>query len=127
MIDLRITMKAEGPLFTGGVTKAIHDALEESKQAVAEQGNADLHALMGQSFRNPTGYFESNVRITNVGGDVVVDDPVIYGPWLEGTGSRNNSTRFKGYAIFRRTAQALERKATSIVATVFSRYNGRMN
>ncbi len=33
------------------------------------------------------------------------DGGVVYGPWLEGTSSRNQSSRFKGYASFRRTAQ----------------------
>lgn len=126
-MDMQITMTTTGPLFNGGTVKAIEDALHASQDAVAQQGEQDIHTLLGQVLRNPTGYFESNVRTSMVGGDFVVDDNVIYGPWLEGTSSRNTTTRFKGYSVFRRTAQALERKATAIVSSVFSRYNGRMN
>ena len=127
MIDMRITMVTTGPLFTGQTQKAIADALRESQQVVAEQGERDVHTMLGQVLRNPTGYFDSNVRTTMVGDSVVVDDNVVYGPWLEGTGSRNATTRFKGYATFRKTAQALERKAATLVNAVFSRYGGRMN
>ena len=36
------------------------------------------------------------------------DGGVVYGPWLEGTSSRNQVSRFKGYASFRRTAQWMQ-------------------
>ena len=40
---------------------------------------------------------------------------VIYGPWLEGTGSRNYPvTRFKGYRNWRRVTQMLEKAAKPI-------------
>jgi hypothetical protein len=40
------------------------------------------------------------------------DRGVIYGPWLEGVGSRNFPvTRFKGYATYRRTFQQIDRRA----------------
>ena len=55
---------------------------------------------------------------------IVVEDPAIetivttadamYGPWLEGTGSRNQSTRFKGYHGFRLAAQELDAEAEGI-------------
>lgn len=42
---------------------------------------------------------------------VVTTDLATYGPWLEGTGSRNETTRFKGYHGFRRAGQELDRIA----------------
>jgi hypothetical protein len=52
---------------------------------------------------------------------IVVEDPAVetivttadaaYGPWLEGTGSRNQTTRFKGYHGYRLAAQELEAEA----------------
>jgi len=41
---------------------------------------------------------------------VLSDGGVIYGPWLEGVSSRNQSTRFKGYATFRKTGQWLNKQ-----------------
>jgi len=38
----------------------------------------------------------------------ISDNGVIYGPWLEGVGSRNATTRFKGYANYRRNVQQIQ-------------------
>jgi len=46
---------------------------------------------------------------------IVVDSNVVYGPWLEGVSSRNQATRFKGYAIFRRTRDKLQGLAGQIL------------
>lgn len=116
-----------GPLFNGQAQRAIKDATNESVKTVAQQGEQDIHTMLGQVLRNPTGYFESQVTTAISGDSAVIGDPVIYGAWLEGTGSRNKTTRFKGYATFRRVAQALENKVSSIGSSVFSRYEGRMN
>jgi hypothetical protein len=51
---------------------------------------------------------------------------VIYGPWLEGTGSRNATTRFKGYASFRRAAQVTRSRVRHIAGGVVSQYIKRM-
>jgi hypothetical protein len=51
---------------------------------------------------------------------------VIYGPWLEGVGSRNRTTRFKGYFTFRRTAQQLKSRSTAVANGVLRRYLSRM-
>ena len=43
------------------------------------------------------------------------DSKVVYGPWLEGIGSRNAKSRFKGYAMFRNAKQQLEKLKAGIV------------
>jgi len=52
--------------------------------------------------------------VSNLHG-VISDSGVVYGPWLEGVGSRNQATRFKGYAIFRRTRDKLQRLSRDIL------------
>jgi hypothetical protein len=48
----------------------------------------------------------------------VHDSDIIYGPWLEGVGSRNYpTTRFRGYSTFRKVAQQIERKAPRMLTT----------
>ncbi len=72
---------------------------------------------LGHVLRHPTGYYESQVR-TEMRSDseaFVTDGGVVYGPWLEGTGSRNETTRFKGYRTFRTIAQELDARATELV------------
>lgn len=55
------------------------------------------------------------------------DSGVLYGPWLEGVGSRNATTRFKGYASFRRVAQWLQSHAQAVAQHHVSRYVERLN
>jgi hypothetical protein len=61
-------------------------------------------------------------------GSVVQDGGVIYGPWLEGVGSRNRTTRFKGYFTFRRTTAQLNVRATPIAEELLhGKYLREMN
>ena len=58
------------------------------------------------------GTYRSGVAATVVGNSAVISDGgVEYGPWLEGTSSRNKTTRFKGYHAFRKTKKWLQREA----------------
>jgi len=57
----------------------------------------------------------------------ISDGGVLYGPWLEGTSSRNQTTRFKGYASFRRTGQWLQRQAQRISNHHLQRWARGMN
>ena len=83
--------------------------LDDVKRSVAQQGISHLHDLMDAAFRNPTPYYETQVTIQSAGdAEVIHDRGVVYGPWLEGVGSRNATTRFKGYFHWRRTFQHLE-------------------
>jgi hypothetical protein len=51
----------------------------------------------------------------------------VYGPWLEGVGSRNATTRFKGYRAFRKAANALERHIEDLGDRIFRlRYRHRL-
>ena len=45
---------------------------------------------------------------------IVTSGNAMYGPWLEGTGSRNATSRFKGYHGFRLAAGDLDGEAESI-------------
>lgn len=63
-----------------------------------------------------TFFFENNVEVDRVAdGHLVHADNVIYGSWLEGTSSRNQTTRFKGYHLFRRATQEVGRRLPQIL------------
>ena len=57
---------------------------------------------------------------------IIVEDPAVetivtsgnamYGPWLEGTGSRNATTRFKGYHGYRLASQVTRRVKRRAIA-----------
>lgn len=53
---------------------------------------------------------------------VVTTDLATYGPWLEGTGSRNLATRFKGYHSFRQAGQVLDGLAEGLAEDAIQPY-----
>jgi hypothetical protein len=84
----------QGQSRPGGVFLSV----EEARPGHASTGRwrATLHVSVGQM----------NATITN---------PSTYNFWLEGVSSRNDTTRFKGYGLFRRTETYLEEEAPRVV------------
>jgi hypothetical protein len=116
-----------GPLFDGRAAKAVKDFLDDAAKDVAAQALADVQTTLNASIKNPTPYYETQINVEKQGDAQVVNDRgVIYGPWLEGTSSRNSSTRFKGYSAFRRAAQSVEGKVTGLVERALAHHLGRM-
>ena len=102
------TVIESGPLFSGALESALKQGIHEAQVAVAELGEREVRSRLRQVLRHPTGYYSSRVRTEVTAADPrVTDSRVIYGPWLEGTGSRNRTTRFKGYSTFRQVTQRL--------------------
>ena len=78
------------------------------------------------------GYITGNYY-NSVHGDIIAsrhgmihDSDAVYGPWLEGVGSRNETTRFKGYAMFRNAYQHLEKIATAVMNRRAKQFAQRM-
>jgi len=116
-MKLRVKVKRHGPVFDGRARAAVRAGLGAAVWAVTKQGRMDLGLRFIRVFKHPTGYYESRVeaqRVSQFRGRVH-DNLVVYGPWLEGTGSRNYPvTRFRGYHSFRLVTQGLQIKAGPI-------------
>ncbi len=109
MTSLEIELVATGPLFDGTAGAIVDAWLEESATEVMRDGLAEIGLQMDIYFRDPTPYYETQVVVDRVGSDWVLHDRgVIYGPWLDGSGSRNSTSRFRGYPHWRRTVQYLQ-------------------
>lgn len=121
MAEFVVTL--HGPLVSGAPRHVVRDMLDEATWEVGAQGLADVHHILDQKIRHPTPYYETQLTVQRVARDVVVHDRgVVYGPWLEGLSSRNQSTRFKGYAAFRTARQGLERKVPALVEPIVDRH-----
>lgn len=132
-------VQATGPVFDGSAAGIITEGTEAIRHALAVRAERLVAGAFSAAIRRDSGVFLSTItditasRVFEWGGDegrktytmpVVVADPVTdtvvttelatYGPWLEGTGSRNETTRFKGYHGFRLAAQALDVQAGTI-------------
>jgi hypothetical protein len=111
----RIDVDLHGPIFDARGPAAVQAMEDDVVRDVTQQAFANWMTNLNASIRNPTPYYETQVR-QETRGDTgrVHDGGMIYGPWLEGTGERNRSTRFKGYASARRATQTTQAAAEGI-------------
>lgn len=117
-----------GPFFDERNPAARQAMEDEALDRIGGQALADVHLNLDTSLRNPTPYYETQITSERSGDDQLVHDRgIIYGPWLEGTGSRNATTRFKGYASFRRAAQQLEGQVPGLLVPIVDRCVERLN
>jgi hypothetical protein len=124
---MAITVSMRGPLLDGQAPAEIARICREIEDEVAAQGSSLVHERLNQSIRNPTPYYETQIVTDRAGrGTLVHDRGIVYGPWLEGVGSRNKTTRFKGYFSFRRATHELRRQAPALAEIVVRRNIGRL-
>jgi len=121
---LGIKVEYTGPIFQGDagqkVVKAIHDAVHDLVITGEQKVDAQLYAGHGLV----TGHYRRSVHgeMTDSLHGKVHDSMVVYGPWLEGVGSRNQRSRFKGYRMFQIAHQHLEK----IKGDVVNKWVGRL-
>jgi hypothetical protein len=142
VIRITFDVKAEGPVFDGGwvaimlryryaLTSVLgQEAVNRIKNYLPTQYKYlyDPGTLHGTKHFIP-GLYESDIHTDRQTPDInlVHDTPVVYGPWLEGVGSQNETTRFKGYHTFRRIAQQLELEASAIADRTIQIYIKELN
>lgn len=123
-----VSVTLSGPIFESASLEmeacqwAVDDALGAAAVGFV-QDNLD------DALRHPSGWYRSHIeyRRDDAGVATVSDSGVIYGPWLEGVSHRNDTTRFKGYASFRKAAQQLEERAVDIAEAAVQRVVDRLN
>jgi hypothetical protein len=109
-LNIRVTV--QGPVNRGQwrakVERAIAAGLADGEHKLLQLAHGDVVNTLNRVLRTQTPYYRLRIRIIS---NRVDDSGVIYGPWLEGTGSRNAPvTRFRGYATFRKVASRIEQK-----------------
>lgn len=126
---IEVSSSNHGPLFDGRAEKAAREFAEDAEREIADTGANMVRTELAHVLKHPTGRYMSHIHTTRVSAhSVVTDGNIVYGPWLEGTGSRNRTTRFKGYFTFRKVTQRLQAKAVPIAEKLLrSKYLRRMN
>lgn len=112
-------MTVNGPLFDGRDHAVLDAMCDTIAYEVAAEGRDIVRLNCDTSFKTQTPHYVTKLRISDAGTHArdVDDSGVIYGPWLEGVGSRNfPNTRFRGYAMFRRAVQYLEAGPAGVIA-----------
>lgn len=116
MIGFSVRTSRRGPLFDFRARRALNRFVDAWEEETAEEALEDVQRTYATSFKNPTGHYAPLVRVRHSRGHPEVSDDgrIAYGPWLEGVGSRNAASRFKGYHAFRNAARKAELRARGI-------------
>lgn len=126
-MNVSVTVTKRGGVFTAGASGIVDRYHQEMMMDTATAGTAMVRQRLQSVLKHPTGYYSSQIRERSTGnGAEVTDSGVIYGPWLEGTSRRNQTSRFKGYATFRRTAQDLEKAAPKVAGPAADKLAARL-
>jgi hypothetical protein len=117
--DVRVTVQAHGPLMDGRASGIVRDWLDGVKKDIAQEGLNRLRSFVMDKTGRATGRYQSEIVTSTLNyNDLKISNPsesgYAYGPWLEGFSSRNRSTRFKGYHLWRQAAQKLQDDAPGI-------------
>lgn len=125
MPDMHIDVSSRGPVFDGRARRAAAAYVRHCERDLAKEGVKILNQEMRVVFKNPKGYYESQVHVER--GTVITDGGVVYGPWLAGKGSRNFPvTRFRGYPHWIRTILRLRQQKQGVAERLLRRYIGSM-
>lgn len=118
-----------GPMFDVRAQVMVDHMLTEVLQEVGDYALFQWRMNLEDSWREPTGAYLSRTNLARRENDLVTNDHgSVYGPWLEGTGSRNAPvTRFKGYAAARRATVTVDRKAKQLAQPYVDKWVGRIN
>ncbi len=111
-----ITVRLRGPFFSTNIPPVIVGALNAAIGDLVVEGESKVKLQLYPGHGLITGNYRRSIHgeTTSLHGRIH-DSRVIYGPWLEGVASRNQTTRFKGYAMFRNARQQLGRIAGRIL------------
>lgn len=138
-------VKCSGPLFDGQAERALARGVDDARRKIALEGERLAgSALMASIRHHGSGKAVRAVTITDktrfyqtgkytmpvlCGHDeeIVTTELASYGPWLEGTGSRNLTTRFKGHHSFRLAGQQLDGLAEGIAEDAIQPFIREMN
>lgn len=116
MITFEMHARTKGPLTDGRAGRVVEEYRQDLEKVLARRAAQIVVRILKSRIRNPTPYYWNQIRAVPVGGHwEVVDGNVVYGPWLEGVGSRNAPvTRFRGYHAFKLAGQTMDAQAGAI-------------
>lgn len=117
-----------GPIFDGRASQASRDYANHLQEALADKAADMVRARMDSSFKHNEGKYVSSIHVESDSAHASVTDSsaFVYGPWLEGVGSRNETTRFRGYHTMREVTSDVDALAEGFADEELQPYLERM-
>lgn len=121
----------KGPFFDHG-KKTIDDGSHEWIEEMVREGEAKVDAQLYRGHGVATGEYKASIHsaIKSSQHGQIDDSPnrqlSLRGAWLEGSPSRNVKHRFRGYGMWRKTNEHLQRIAKAVGDKVFDRAIGKI-
>jgi hypothetical protein len=126
--EVSFKSRIKGPISDGRIHQHVAEYEEEVAEALADEAESLVLTNLMTSIRNPTPDYWTRIRTRKLSSNryLVHDGGVVYGPWLEGTGSRNSPvTIFPGYASFERAEAELKRVRRNISRNILREHRSR--
>lgn len=129
-IKLEVDVAMRGVWIEGRAGPLVREFNEDAKKLVTTEGENQLRQRIPAKTKKSTGKFAGSISTHDFAkGRTIapVYPQVLYGPWLEGTSTRNASTRFKGYRFFKLTRAWLKKNVGPIVQDRFRELIAKLN
>lgn len=128
MWEIKFNSRIRGPASDGRLAREAEEYSHDVASALADSSKDTWVNNLEGSIRHPTPYYWTRIdkrEITPTRYEVH-DHGVVYGPWLEGTGSRNAPvTVFPGYHAQRRAREEMDGKRGNIARRILRRYRAQ--
>lgn len=123
----RVQTIIKGPVVEGKTDPVIARMIKDVDRALAHNLLDTWRKLLRAKVKRWTGAYAKGMRVVETPKTFRVDDSrSVYGPWLEGTSRRNQTTRFKGYTAQRRAAQQIDKEAKGTAERVVHGHMGEL-
>lgn len=116
-----------GPFFDDSEYASLSRHMTDNAESdIARRGVPVVRGILASSIRVDGGPYADRHVIADA--NSIVDNNAVYGPWLEGLGSRNTpKTRFPGYHSFRRATQQVEAHAAEYATPAVDAFVDEVN
>ena len=111
---IKVGFTAKGPMFEPGLANEVQEVINTGlmELAIIEGSNKVKdqlypgHGRITANLRNHVGATVVKDNVVRVdAGETLLGKDLVYAAWIEGVGSRNKRSRFKGYKMFEKAAR----------------------
>lgn len=126
--EINFHSRLKGPISSGEIHDHVRDYEEDVTKALADEAKDTWLENLNSSLRHQRPYYTTQIHKKRLARNwyEIHDSGVIYGHWLEGTGSKNAPvTIFPGYWANKRAKGEMQAKRGNIARRILRRHRAR--